>query len=518
MAAPPREIAGQVLALGGNPTTPPGTPGQIIRVVKLEPCECPWVSALGAHPLITNHEINLERLEKEKGGDEAVAISYAWGEFQRTERLIGHDVEGNDIRMTLGEEWNTQDFVNRLVLLSKRGACWIDQLCIPQKDAEVRRALASIPTIYRSLDVVVLMPGAPCKCLRERVEDLKIAEEFGGDGGDGIATVIGTTMENMVRCHNVIPCSSWFGRVWTRQELLYSRRISVAWTGSGDAPCVELRAHTDNSVYVSTEQASDLSPFTRLLHHQASKEKYDEFMGSSATAAVKSAFQTANPSALFNALPALANTAVEGILSSRPFGDSEAGQRVYQKAEEGRKLIERSKERWAEASDKNATGIVGGAQTSLLLTAMTAFKEYNGQSNYEAGNDTLAFGKALRFFAGEEVERVVDLGTMDGGSQLEWFIYSLGNLRQSGRTSTQARDYINSVWVDCPGFQFPSDYKAMDPPALLGDALAQLQANHNLTVVTAIPAGLLGSASGTGIWKPSLYLPKSSVKDAAHVE
>jgi hypothetical protein len=64
--------------------------------------------------------------------------------------------------MTLGEEWDTEGSTNYPVRLSfEHGACWMNQLCIPQKDAEIRKALASIPTIYRTLDVVALMPGAP---------------------------------------------------------------------------------------------------------------------------------------------------------------------------------------------------------------------------------------------------------------------------------------------------------------------------------------------------------------------
>jgi hypothetical protein len=35
---------------------------------------------------------------------------------------------------------------------------------------ELRTALASIPHIYATLDVVTLMPGSPCKCLQEGLD------------------------------------------------------------------------------------------------------------------------------------------------------------------------------------------------------------------------------------------------------------------------------------------------------------------------------------------------------------
>lgn len=157
-----------------------GQMSQIIHVVEVEFCSaqsCTWSPDSRTHLVIRNREIDLEN-DDEKS--RAIALSYTWGEFERTERLIGHNTMGEGISLTLGAEWAADEFTSRLVTLSfERGACWIDQLCIPQRDAEIRKALASIPTIYRTLDVVVLMPGTPCKCLGEKLESLKIAKEFG---------------------------------------------------------------------------------------------------------------------------------------------------------------------------------------------------------------------------------------------------------------------------------------------------------------------------------------------------
>src|SRR5438034_10381429 len=141
-------------------------PLQVARIAKFEFCfanSCPLRSTERTHLLVSKCQIDLC---KEK--DAAVALSYTWGQFEHTRRLIGHSVDGEPVSLILGAEWDTVDITNCLVRLSlEHGGCWMDQLCMPQKDEELRSALASIPLIYRSLDVVVLLPGAPCKCLQE---------------------------------------------------------------------------------------------------------------------------------------------------------------------------------------------------------------------------------------------------------------------------------------------------------------------------------------------------------------
>jgi hypothetical protein len=160
-----------------SPSSGPTRGLQTIRVVTFEFCsaeKCPWGRTAGVHQLVSSHTFDLQQ----DGG--AVAISYTWGEFERTRRVVGHNSTGEDVVLTLGAEWNTEDFANRLALLClERGACWIDQLCFLQGEAEVRESLASITSIYKTLNVVVLMPGAPCRCLREYLEMWKVAMEFG---------------------------------------------------------------------------------------------------------------------------------------------------------------------------------------------------------------------------------------------------------------------------------------------------------------------------------------------------
>jgi Heterokaryon incompatibility protein (HET) len=497
-------------------------PSQIIRLVKFEFCsgqQCPWNSDSRVHLLISNHEADLEKEEEING---ATAISYAWGEFERTERLIGHNTNGDNISITIGGEWDTESFTNRLVLLSFEGrGCWIDQLCMPQKESEIRKALASIPTIYRTLDVVVLMPGAPCKCLCEGFEALKVAKEFGNH--DDYISVMGSILKDMERCLNFFPNSSWFNRLWTRQELLYSRRISMAWAEIRDTPCVNLGPNfppgqgeqVADDCYVTAEQALDLAPFARLVYQRAAEENYSALFGSpNITSAVKRAFQTGNLSGLLDVVPGLLVTSVDKACSIQPRNNTAASARLRQTTEEGRRVVENLKKNYAKMSAKVATATLSVVQSNLRRAALT---EYIGGSYFENVNEDLHFFEFVQFLAGETIERVGDPDLMSEGNRFGRFFHSLGYLRASVRTSTQVRDYVNAVWVDCPDYQIPVNNKTMDLPALLEDALAQLQANHMISVVTAAPAGLLGSTHGTGLWKPSLYLPKTSIKNSAQI-
>lgn len=71
--------------------------------------------------------------------DQAVAISYTWGKFDRTLVPIGHlNNNGSKIiSIELGSEWIVPNFVKRLDSLSSKSPIWLDQLCIPQKDEEI---------------------------------------------------------------------------------------------------------------------------------------------------------------------------------------------------------------------------------------------------------------------------------------------------------------------------------------------------------------------------------------------
>jgi len=74
----------------------------------------------------------------------AVALSYAWGEFDRRPRLIGHTSTKRPIYLTLGDEWILSETIETLAELCtesndeenkpEMSGIWIDQLCVPQRE------------------------------------------------------------------------------------------------------------------------------------------------------------------------------------------------------------------------------------------------------------------------------------------------------------------------------------------------------------------------------------------------
>jgi hypothetical protein len=63
---------------------------------------------------------------------------------------MGHEAGKLQRRLyiNLGQEWTIPDLWQRLAEIAEECPLWIDQLCIPQKDEEIRLILAKIPVIF----------------------------------------------------------------------------------------------------------------------------------------------------------------------------------------------------------------------------------------------------------------------------------------------------------------------------------------------------------------------------------
>src|SRR5689334_8201300 len=103
-----------------------------VLVARCEPCPCPF----GSGPHLT---IDLQRVKLDR--QNAVAVSYTWGEFDRRDVYMGHRglQPHRKIFMNLGREWSVPELWDRLSELSMEyHAIWVDQLCIPQTKGEIR--------------------------------------------------------------------------------------------------------------------------------------------------------------------------------------------------------------------------------------------------------------------------------------------------------------------------------------------------------------------------------------------
>ncbi|KKY14869.1 hypothetical protein UCRPC4_g06636 [Phaeomoniella chlamydospora] len=184
--------------------------------------------------------------EVELDTSKAIAISYTWGEFDRRPVDLGHIAHRSNepVQMELGQEWEIPDLILTLAMIAiengeeygkEHAAIWIDQLCIPQTDEQIRQALAKIPLIYQTLDVVALMPGSRCACLGDD-------ETCYGD-------------KEVWKCLNALGLCSYFNRQWPRQELLYSQSIRVVRTSTKQLPCMTEYEESPDLPYVRLQLA-----------------------------------------------------------------------------------------------------------------------------------------------------------------------------------------------------------------------------------------------------------------------
>jgi hypothetical protein len=160
---------------------------------------------------------------------QAVALTYGIGDFDRNKHIFGHveNVPAVQVKLVFGSEWDIQQIMTALVELSEtHSAIWMDQLSIPQDAVSIAVNLQNMPQIYRTFDVVVLLPDALCSCLKEITDLYETGHPPLADkNGDlNISLVVSV-------CLNAFPVSSYHFRLWTKQEFTYARTISIRYCG-----------------------------------------------------------------------------------------------------------------------------------------------------------------------------------------------------------------------------------------------------------------------------------------------
>jgi hypothetical protein len=146
-------------------------------------------------------------------------------------------------RLEFGGEWEIQGLMNALVTLSdQHGAIWLDQLSMPQDPVSLAIHLQNMPRVYHMLEVVVLLPNAPCQCLNEALESWAADGSWAYDGDLNMTAVAGA-------CLNAFPVSSYHFRLWTKLEFAYAVAISIHYSG---APPRQCSRETYNWLYQTT--------------------------------------------------------------------------------------------------------------------------------------------------------------------------------------------------------------------------------------------------------------------------
>ncbi|KAF3222551.1 hypothetical protein TWF679_006021 [Orbilia oligospora] len=283
---PLRAVRSPSPLLFSSPATPASTPGPhasrkdrrtTVRVAHISECHCtqfkhqivtrePQISGLHpGQPLLQwakrpiQKHVAVSWTKVQINEIDGTAISYTWGDFDRENLIIGHWEEDpmRAVAMNLGTEWDVEDLIDRLVEISAvKGNLWMDQLCAPQREDYAKEILPKIPDIFRSMEVVVLMPGARCTCLEKVVDKLK----GGAKAGDVVEKWLGT------KCHNKAGLSSYTNRMWARQEFRYAQNLRLVWNRKTPAQCFQYEDLISGKADISAISGYATALFMQKLH------------------------------------------------------------------------------------------------------------------------------------------------------------------------------------------------------------------------------------------------------------
>ncbi|OCT45282.1 hypothetical protein CLCR_05464 [Cladophialophora carrionii] len=259
-------------------STQESSTAQTAKLATFRRCTCQVFTDPSPGKMHLSIKTTAVELHKENG----VAISYTWGQFDRTKHCIGHRESHPTeyVWIELGAEWRVNSVLERLVqFTNKYGACWIDQVCFQQKDEQIRRSLAQIPAIFRTLPVVIPWPGSLCSCLRKAYEAVSkkdpISSSSAGSAVDEMVGVDTTQVDLFVTlnasiCLNSNGVCSWPYRIWTNQEYKYARSVTLVFADVEIAECCFL------STPLQT-QLEKINDYSRLLLQQLKgKHGYDD--------------------------------------------------------------------------------------------------------------------------------------------------------------------------------------------------------------------------------------------------
>ena len=219
-----------------------------VKVATFQPCDCSFSNE--THLLVGYKIVDLVY-------GNAVAISYTWGEFDCRKVILGHDGHGSVVEVCLGQEWCIEDVVQALARIRREHArsrgCWMDQLCLPQMNPVERRDIVmQISDIYRTFRTVVMLCGNTCRCFNALGALSLVRERTNVKLIDTILDAVFRTLQQ--NCWDPFRVSSYFQRLWTRQEFRYSIEISVVWSSNGTRDCVR-----------SVSDWKSLSPYSQKI-------------------------------------------------------------------------------------------------------------------------------------------------------------------------------------------------------------------------------------------------------------
>ncbi|KAG7381441.1 hypothetical protein PHYPSEUDO_006019 [Phytophthora pseudosyringae] len=162
-------------------------------------------------------------LTSEDALDDITAISYAWGSLPHRVAETWEDHEsGETLFLMLGPEWDSTSLLDELVALSAGSWLWQDQFSLSQRGVTTNELSMSIPAVYKSVCVLVLLPGSACE---KRERTMQITR--------GSCTAVERLMNHSQKCGCIGGIDMWLKRVWPWQEVAYAKRLKLKLAGGG---------------------------------------------------------------------------------------------------------------------------------------------------------------------------------------------------------------------------------------------------------------------------------------------
>ena len=340
---------------------------------------------------------------------------------------------------------------------------------------ELRKALEAIPEIYRAFEVYVLLPGSPCGCFEG-------ADRFAKSVKDGETEV---NLHEELRkwlCWSFLAVYGWSIRIWTRQEMLYARKVRFVWTGATKLDCDAKMKDTANEHGLRSSLSDLDSPWSRpekLWHHRYRNKvnvrlrRLDESLQARAHIC--------------------SSTTYDG-----PKGFSEQLKII---AQSGLQEFEQTLTSWM--ATRRTSGPLD--QPSVVDAKLAAHRWMFA----------LLSGQEMISPQWESESRLQSLNADSDG--LARFLFDFSYFKDTARRANKRQDYVLAFWVDCPIYRVPSGYHRMSLGELLEDALAQLDQKAGIRLASHLPGFLFGDLPHAHVWKPGAYIDSQPIGKVSDV-
>lgn len=493
------------------------------RVVTFSICDDQACSLRGDRPyhLLAKHAYtNVQR-------GNATAISHAWGEFSRAKRQVGHYPDNKPVMLELGEEWDVDGLITTLCDLCSpipeknlgfgSTFCWIDQLCINQDDVEeVRTTLSKIPEMYKTFNVIALLPGDRCECMSKRLEEVaeaveKLDTEFSQNNStdleERIIAEYGLDFAQNSLCTNILGLYGWATRLWTRQETLYAERIRAIWTGNDDVKCNRISAKDRHYFFMG--QKRKLGLWQRAVNWAAKQAVYLQYgkdmevterIAWRNLAEVEDGDDSDPPEDANNSKLKQLWLQRFGAMAMSLFADEDLPRTTFAEGFEVEFITKAFRnivniiQDWRRIHEKDPPGCIEMTDPLSLRGTLMTYSFLCG--------DTLQADMAWPSSDSEDFHH------------LEIFLADLQRLKVDRRGASDPRDYVLALWINCPKYEVPQNYWEMSPAMLLEDANQQLERKFSVSLGSNAPAGLFDLHDRQASWKPTHYLDRVRIQDS----